>query len=55
MIVFIVSGFLCLLAGIIDVAAEWMADLKEGFCPHSGYYNKESCCWFSNQVHHYVY
>ena len=36
--------------GVIDVSAEWMTDLKEGFCPQYGYYNKESCCWFSNQV-----
>lgn len=36
--------------GVIDVAAEWMSDLKEGFCPSIGYYNKEACCWFNNEV-----
>ncbi len=32
------------------MAAEWMSDLKEGFCPAVGYYNKEACCWFNNEV-----
>ena len=37
-------------SGVIDVAAEWMADLKEGWCPAAGYYNREACCWVSNET-----
>ncbi len=44
-------GLTCV--GVIDVAAEWMSDLKEGFCPNAGYYNKEACCWFNNEVRTY--
>ena len=28
------------LPGVVDVAAEWMSDMKEGWCPSAGYYNK---------------
>ena len=38
------------LAGMIDVATEWMSDLKEGWCPSAGYYNRESCCWINNDT-----
>ena len=36
--------------GVIDVAAEWMSDMKAGYCPTAGYYNKEACCWYNNEV-----
>ena len=36
--------------GVVDVAAEWMSDLKEGWCPAAGYYNREACCWLSNDT-----
>ena len=36
--------------GRVDVSAEWMSDLKEGFCPDAGYYSEEACCWFNNEV-----
>ena len=36
--------------GMIDVATEWMSDLKEGWCPSAGYYNRESCCWINNET-----
>jgi chloride channel 3/4/5 len=39
-----------LFAGIIDVAAVWTSDLKMGICPASSYYDKEHCCWLSNQT-----
>lgn len=35
---------------MIDVATEWMSDLKEGWCPSAGYYNRESCCWINNDT-----
>ena len=37
-------------SGVVDVAAEWMSDLKEGWCPNAGYYNREACCWLSNDT-----
>ena len=39
-----------LFIGIIDVAAEWASDLKEGVCPSNPYYDRDSCCWLSNQT-----
>ncbi|XP_057312951.1 H(+)/Cl(-) exchange transporter 4-like isoform X2 [Hydractinia symbiolongicarpus] len=43
-IVGVVSGFA---AGVIDIGADWMSDLKEGVCSERFWFNKESCCWAS--------
>ncbi|EDO33333.1 predicted protein [Nematostella vectensis] len=32
-------------AGVIDVGASWMTDLKRGICPQNLWFNEESCCW----------
>jgi chloride channel 3/4/5 len=50
LIVFLVGVSSGLLAGMIDVATEWFSDLKEGWCPSAGYYNRESCCWINNDT-----
>lgn len=51
------SGWLCVLlvglftgvaAGIIDIGASWMTDLKFGICPQAFWLNKEQCCWSYN-------
>ncbi|KPM11421.1 Voltage gated chloride channel-like protein, partial [Sarcoptes scabiei] len=51
------SGWLCVLlvgifsglvAGIIDIGAGWMKDLKDGLCPAVFYLNREQCCWSDN-------
>ena len=39
-----------LLAGIIDIGAAWMSDLKEGICVPWPYYDREACCWLSNET-----
>ena len=51
-IVLIATGILTgLLAASIDVASDWLADLKTGFCKSGGnsggrfYLNKVFCCW----------
>ncbi|RWS17995.1 H(+)/Cl(-) exchange transporter 3-like isoform X1 [Dinothrombium tinctorium] len=53
------SGWLCVffvgialgtVAGIIDIGAGWMKDLKEGICPAAPYLNREQCCWSSNDT-----
>ena len=53
------SGWLCVLlvgvlsgavAGIIDIGAGWMKDLKDGLCPQAFYLNREQCCWSSNDT-----
>jgi len=53
------SGWLCVLlvglcsgvmAGIIDIGATWLTDLKFGICPSAFYLNKEQCCWSSNET-----
>jgi len=47
LIVFIVGIFTGFVAGLIDIGADWMADLREGVCASQFWYNKESCCWDS--------
>ncbi|KAI1286739.1 H(+)/Cl(-) exchange transporter 3 [Halotydeus destructor] len=53
------SGWICVLlvgiaagvvAGIIDIGAGWMKDLKEGICLDVFYLNREQCCWSSNET-----
>ena len=41
-----------ILAGIIDIGhgPVWMSDLKEGICVTWPYYDREACCWLSNQT-----
>ncbi|NP_001083736.1 chloride channel, voltage-sensitive 3 S homeolog [Xenopus laevis] len=38
------------LAGFIDIAADWMADLKEGICMTAFWFNHEQCCWDSKEA-----
>uniref|UniRef100_A0A8C7QTK8 Chloride channel protein n=1 Tax=Oncorhynchus mykiss TaxID=8022 RepID=A0A8C7QTK8_ONCMY len=38
------------LAGVIDLAVDWMTDLKEGVCLSAFYYSHEQCCWTSNET-----
>lgn len=53
------SGWLCVLlvgiwagvmAGVIDIGATWLTDIKFGLCPSAFYLNKEQCCWSSNET-----
>ncbi|KAK6291762.1 hypothetical protein J4Q44_G00375470 [Coregonus suidteri] len=38
------------LAGLIDISAHWLTDLKEGVCLSRFWFNHEHCCWGSNQT-----
>ncbi|KAJ3584935.1 hypothetical protein NHX12_013658 [Muraenolepis orangiensis] len=38
------------LAGLIDIAADWLNDLKEGVCLSAMWFNHEQCCWTSNET-----
>jgi hypothetical protein len=38
------------LAGLIDISAHWMTDLKEGICTGGFWFNHEHCCWKSKHV-----
>ncbi|KAB1255892.1 H exchange transporter 3 [Camelus dromedarius] len=38
------------LAGLIDIAADWMTHLKEGVCLSAPWYSHEQCCWGSNEM-----
>ncbi|XP_062373100.1 H(+)/Cl(-) exchange transporter 3 isoform X1 [Sardina pilchardus] len=38
------------LAGVIDIAADWMNDIKEGVCLTAMWFNHEQCCWGSNET-----
>lgn len=37
--------FVGICAGIIDIGATWMSDLKEGICAEAFWLNREQCCW----------
>lgn len=52
------SGWLCVLlvgiaaglvAGMVDIGASWMSDLKHGICPQAFWFNREQCCWPSKE------
>lgn len=45
-----VSSRVGTLAGVIDLAVDWMTDLKEGVCLSALYYSREQCCWTSNET-----
>jgi len=51
------SGWLCVLmvglaagatAGVIDIGARWMSDLKDGVCADRFWLDREHCCWSAN-------
>ncbi|KAF8360506.1 clh-5, partial [Pristionchus pacificus] len=53
------AGWICVLmvgiaagatAGVIDVAARWMSDLKDGVCADRFWLDREHCCWSSNDT-----
>ncbi|KAF0313157.1 H(+)/Cl(-) exchange transporter 3 [Amphibalanus amphitrite] len=53
------SGWLCVLlvgivaggvAGVIDIGARWMEDMRFGICPEAFWLNKDQCCWSSNET-----
>ncbi|KAI6184104.1 Chloride channel protein [Aphelenchoides bicaudatus] len=51
------SGWICVLfvgllagtlAGVIDISARWMSDLKDGVCADRFWLDREHCCWSAN-------
>lgn len=57
LLISLLSCFICVLflppgalAGLIDIAADWMNDLKEGVCLSAMWFNHEQCCWTSNET-----
>ncbi|PIK48248.1 putative H(+)/Cl(-) exchange transporter 3 [Apostichopus japonicus] len=39
-----------LCAGIIDIGASWLSDVKLGICANAFWLNQEECCWFQNNT-----
>ena len=37
-------------AGVIDIGASWLSDVKEGICRDAFWLNKEQCCWSANDT-----
>lgn len=35
---------------MIDLAVDWMTDLKEGVCLSAFWFSHEQCCWTSNET-----
>ena len=50
LVVFLVGLAAGLCAGIIDVGANWMTDLKVGACPGSVWFNEQTCCWSDDET-----
>ncbi|XP_077984482.1 H(+)/Cl(-) exchange transporter 3-like isoform X2 [Glandiceps talaboti] len=50
LVVFLVGVAAGTCAGIIDIGALWMSDLKLGVCPQAFYLNREQCCWAENDT-----
>lgn len=48
--VLLVGVFTGVVAGVIDIGASWMSDLKYGICPQAFWLNREQCCWSSNET-----
>ena len=44
------SLLLGIVAGVIDIGTSWMSDLRFGICPEAFFFNKEQCCWSSNET-----
>lgn len=53
------SGWVCVLlvgvavgtvASFIDIGTTWLTDLKYGICPEAFWFDREQCCWSSNQT-----
>ncbi len=38
------------MASFIDIGTTWMTDLKYGICPEAFWFDREQCCWSSNQT-----
>jgi hypothetical protein len=58
------AGWMCVLlvaisaglvAGMIDIGAGWMENLKAGICKNSFWLNREQCCWASKFSHENKY
>lgn len=37
-------------ASFIDIGTTWMTDLKYGICPEAFWFDREQCCWSSNET-----
>ncbi|KAJ3303266.1 hypothetical protein HDU76_005378, partial [Blyttiomyces sp. JEL0837] len=44
-VVFIIGVLTGWSAGIIDVASNWLSDIKEGYCSEGYYLSRKFCCW----------
>eukprot|EP00794_Sanderia_malayensis_P007396 gene7396-8216_t len=44
-VVFLIGVLTGFVAGVIDIGADWMSDIKEGVCIEQFWFNKEACCW----------
>lgn len=38
------------MASFIDIGTTWMTDLKYGICPEAFWFDREQCCWSSNET-----
>jgi len=37
-------------ASFVDIGTTWMTDLKYGICSEAFWFDREQCCWSSNQT-----
>ncbi|XP_048369969.1 H(+)/Cl(-) exchange transporter 5 [Sphaerodactylus townsendi] len=50
LLMLLIGLFAGAIAGVIDISAHWMTDLKEGVCLQGFWYNHEHCCWTSQET-----
>lgn len=51
LVVFLVGLAAGLCAGVIDIGASWMTDLKLGVCPGNLWFGEETCCWSDDNTY----
>ena len=49
-IIHILHHYVGAVAGVIDIGASWLSDVKEGVCRDAFWLNKEQCCWSANDT-----
>lgn len=50
MVVFIIGLLSGLFAGIIEIGAKWLIDIREGYCGELWFLDKEACCWSNSTI-----
>ena len=50
MVVFIIGVLSGLVAGVVEIGAKWLIDVREGYCGDGWFLDKEACCWSNSTI-----